>query len=55
MVENNTPKDNIEEIVETYVLITDPITGLDERYIPVKVAQEEAKNYPRIIYHDLSK
>jgi hypothetical protein len=45
---------NEEETVETYLLETDSRTELDIRYTKIRVAKEEARNYPRIINHDLN-
>lgn len=45
---------NVERMVETYILETDPSTGLDIRYTAIRVPESEADNYPKILYHDLS-
>jgi len=52
----NKPKMEIEEIVEMHILETDYSTGLDIRYIPIRIPKSfpEARYLPRIIYHNLN-
>ena len=51
-IENKT-QGNVEKMVNTHILEVDPHTGFDLRYIPVRVSKEDAKYYPRIVYHDM--